>query len=52
MTMDPHALVALLAASGAGFLMMRAGLTKNVLERRRRRPCPACRRLDCSCRAR
>ena len=52
MTMAPHALAALLAASGAAFLMLRAGLSKNALERRRHRVCPSCGRRDgdCSCR--
>jgi hypothetical protein len=50
--MEPHVIVELSLASGAAWLMMRAGLAKNVLElRRKRRICPSCgRQGSCSCR--
>jgi len=51
MTGDPHAYLALFAASAAAWLMLRAGLAKNALEaRRKRRVCPTCGRIDdCAC---
>jgi len=50
---DPH-LEILMAAIGAAWLMVRAGLAKNALElRRRRTACPSCGKVDgCTCAAR
>ncbi len=43
MHLDPHVAFAAIAALGAGWLMMVAGLHKGALEhRRRRRVCPSC----------
>jgi len=43
MHLDPHVAVAVIAALGAGWLMMVSGLHKGALEyRRRRRVCPSC----------
>jgi formate dehydrogenase maturation protein FdhE len=51
MSMDPHVELLMGLASGAAWLMMKAGLAKNALElKRRRRACPACGRHDCTCR--
>jgi hypothetical protein len=37
-------------ASAAAWLMMKAGLAKNLLEPRRRRSiCPSCGHVDCIC---
>jgi hypothetical protein len=48
---DPHVELLMALASAAAWLMMRAGLAKNVLELKRKRPtCPSCGRHDgCSC---
>ena len=48
---DPHVELFIALASGAAWLMMKAGLAKNMLEpRRRRAACPSCGRHDgCSC---
>ena len=41
--MTTHALILVLSTIGVGFLMVKAGLGKNALERRRRRRiCPSC----------
>jgi len=41
--MTPHTALILASTTGAGFLMMVAGLEKKALEwRRRRRTCPGC----------
>jgi hypothetical protein len=50
-TMDPHVELLMALASAAAWLMMRAGLAKNALELKRKRPtCPSCGRHDgCSC---
>ena len=43
MHIDPHVALAAVTTLGAGWLMMAAGVEKNVLERkRRRRVCPSC----------
>jgi hypothetical protein len=43
MHIDPQALIAVVTTLGAGWLMMAAGVEKNMLERRRhRRICPSC----------
>jgi formate dehydrogenase maturation protein FdhE len=49
--MDPHVEVFMALASLAAWLMMRAGLSKNALELKRKRAvCPSCGRHDgCSC---
>ena len=50
--MTPDLKLSLLAAAttGAGWLMLRAGLLKNLLEwRRPHRPCPSCGRYPCRC---
>ncbi|MGH3001193.1 MAG: hypothetical protein ACRDM1_00725 [Gaiellaceae bacterium] len=49
--MDLHVFLLMGLASGAAWLMMRAGLAKNALELRRKRAvCPSCGRHDgCSC---
>ena len=40
---DPQLAVAAVTTLGAGWLMMAAGVEKNILERRRtRRVCPSC----------
>jgi hypothetical protein len=54
MTLDPQLAILLATTTGAGFLMLVAGLQKNVLEwKRRRRLCPSCGRLiqarSCGC---
>jgi hypothetical protein len=51
MTPDPSATLMIAIASAAAWLMMQAGLAKNVLELRRKRPaCPSCGRHDrCTC---
>jgi len=50
--MDPHVELMMALASGAAWLMMRAGLAKNALElKRKRRLCPSCGKHDrCTCR--
>jgi hypothetical protein len=41
--MTAHSLTFLFSAAGVGYLMVKAGLSKNALERRRRRRiCPSC----------
>ena len=41
--MNNASLILILSTTGAGYLMVKAGLGKNVLERRRqRRICPSC----------
>jgi hypothetical protein len=52
MTSAPQPLLFMTLAAMAGWLMTRAGLAKHLLEqRRRRRACPTCGRLDpCGCR--
>jgi len=49
--LDPHVTFLMAIASGAAWLMMKAGLAKNALEfKRRRPPCPSCGRHDgCRC---
>jgi hypothetical protein len=49
--MDPHVVLLMALASGVAWLMMKAGLAKNALELKRRRPpCPSCGRHNgCSC---
>ena len=43
MHLDPHVAIAAVSTLGAGWLMMKAGLEKSALERRRqRRVCPSC----------
>jgi len=43
MHLDPHVAIAAISTLGAGWLMMKAGLEKSALERRRqRRVCPSC----------
>ena len=43
MHLDPHVAIAAISTLGAGWLMMKAGLQKSALERRRqRRVCPSC----------
>ena len=51
MQLDPHVELLMALASAAAWLMMRAGLAKNVLElKRKQRTCPSCGRRDhCSC---
>jgi hypothetical protein len=54
MSLDPQIAAAAVASTGAGALMLLAGVEKHALEwRRRRRVCPSCgRRLDgraCGC---
>jgi len=51
MVIDPHVELIMALASAAAWLMMKAGLAKNVLEPRRRRVvCPSCGRHDrCTC---
>jgi hypothetical protein len=50
-TIDPHIELVMALASGAAWLMMKAGLGKNMLELKRRRiTCPSCgRQQPCSC---
>jgi hypothetical protein len=52
MSLNPHIELLMALASGAAWLMMKAGLAKNALELKRRRPpCPSCgRQGSCSCR--
>lgn len=49
--MDLHAELFMALASAAAWLMMKAGLSKNALELKRKRTvCPSCGRRDgCSC---
>jgi hypothetical protein len=43
MHLDPHVAFAAVSTLGAGWLMMKAGLQKSALERRRnKRVCPSC----------
>ena len=43
MHLDPHVAIAAVSTLGAGWLMMKAGLQKSALERRRnKRVCPSC----------
>jgi formate dehydrogenase maturation protein FdhE len=50
-SIDPHVELFMALASAAAWLMMKAGLAKNMLEPRRRRvACPSCGRHDgCTC---
>jgi hypothetical protein len=50
-TIDPHIELFMALASGAAWLMTKAGLGKNMLELKRRRvTCPSCgRQRPCSC---
>ena len=50
-SIDLHVELIMALASAAAWLMMKAGLAKNVLEPKRRRAvCPSCGRHDgCSC---
>jgi formate dehydrogenase maturation protein FdhE len=49
--MDPHVALFMALASAAIWLMMKAGLSKNALELKRKRfVCPSCGRHDgCKC---
>jgi hypothetical protein len=49
--MDPHVVLLMGMASGAGWLMMKAGISKKALEPKRKRArCPSCGRHDaCIC---
>ena len=51
MAMDPQVTMMMALATGAAWLMMRAGLAKNALELKRKRTlCPSCGKHDsCSC---
>ena len=51
MPIEPHVELFMALASAAAWLMTKAGLSKNVLELRRRRVvCPSCGRTDrCTC---
>jgi hypothetical protein len=50
LSIDPHVEMYLALASAAAWLMMKAGLAKNMLEpRRRRSTCPSCGRAECKC---
>ncbi len=51
MSIDPHVELLLGLVSAAAWLMTKAGLSKNVLELKRRRVvCPSCGRHDyCTC---
>jgi hypothetical protein len=50
-SIDPHVELIMALVAAAAWLMTKAGLSKNVLEPRRRRTvCPSCGRHDgCSC---
>jgi hypothetical protein len=50
-SIDPHIELFMALASGAAWLMMKAGLGKNMLELKRRRvTCPSCgRQQPCRC---
>jgi hypothetical protein len=46
MELDPHIAVLAILSSGAGYLMVVAGLHKSALEwKRRQRICPSCGRM-------
>ncbi len=49
--MDPHLTLTMVLATGAAWLMTKAGLAKNLLEPKRRKvSCPSCGRTDaCRC---
>jgi len=51
LSIDPHVELVMALASGAAWLMMKAGISKNGLElKRKRKACPSCGRHDrCSC---
>jgi formate dehydrogenase maturation protein FdhE len=50
MPIDPHVEIFMALATGAAWLMMKAGLAKNALELKRRRvTCPSCGKSPCSC---
>jgi hypothetical protein len=52
MILDPHTTTMIAVTCGIGFLMAKAGLQKNALERKqRRRICPSCGREQprCAC---
>ena len=51
MKLDPHVEFLMALATGAAWLMMKAGLAKNALEVKRKRvTCPSCGRHDgCRC---
>ncbi len=51
MPIDPHVELFMALASGAAWLMMKAGLAKNALEMKRKRVvCPSCGKADgCTC---
>ena len=51
LSMDPHITLFLALASGAAWLMMKAGLAKNALElKRRQMACPSCgKHQGCNC---
>jgi hypothetical protein len=51
LALDPHIELLMALASGAAYLMTKAGLAKNALELKRRRVvCPSCGRHDgCKC---
>jgi hypothetical protein len=52
LSIDPHIELLMALASGAAWLMMKAGISKNALElKRKRRRCVSCGRHDaCNCR--
>ena len=53
MHLGPHVALAIVLTAAAGWLMIQAGLVKNLLERRRgRRVCPSCGRDTSACRCR
>lgn len=48
--LDPHLVLLMVLTSAAGWLMIQAGLLKNLLDRRRdRRVCPSCGRDAATC---
>ena len=51
LSIDPHITLFMALASGAAWLMMKAGLAKNALElKRRQSACPSCGKHDgCTC---
>jgi hypothetical protein len=50
LTTYPHSLLTITVATGVAWLMMHAGMAKNLLElKRKRQTCTSCGRVSCSC---
>jgi hypothetical protein len=47
--LDPQMALMFVVTSGVGYLMVMSGVSKSMLDWKRRRSCPSCGRTPCSC---